>query len=331
MKYKALENLKANKGGFVSGECISTELGVTRTSVWKYINELKDEGYKIKSSSRKGYMLADIPDILNGHEIRYNLNTQILGREVHYLESIDSTNNYAKRIASLGCEDGTLVVADLQTAGRGRLGRTWDSKPGKGIWMSIVLKPLITPAEIQIITLAASVAVVSGLMKTVDIVCGIKWPNDILLEGKKVCGILTEMNSEQDRVNHVVIGIGLNVNNDIEDFHGDLRKNATSLKIYSEFSGISNKMLRRSDIIKSILEEMEKAYNLIRKGETKNIINKWREYSVILGEEIRVISGNREYTGVAQDITDHGKLVVKDIDGAIYELVSGEVSIRSFN
>jgi len=331
VKYRVLEELKENKGRFVSGEYISAGLRVTRTSVWKYIAELKNEGYKIESSTRNGYKLVNIPDILNRYEIGHDLNTRVLGRKIYYLESIDSTNTYAKRIAATGCEDGTLVVADMQTAGKGRLGRTWDSKDKKGICMSIVLKPLITPAEVQIITLAASVAVVLGLIRTTGICGGIKWPNDILLAGKKVCGILTEMNCEQDRVNYIVVGIGLNVNHDIEDFQEDLKGRVISLKVYRELSGISNTQFRRSDIIKGILIEMEKAYNFIRKGETKGIINKWKEHEIIFGKEIRVLSGNNEYTGTAEDITDDGRLVVKGIGGVMHRLVSGEVSIRDLN
>ncbi len=277
------------------------------------------------------HRLVNTPDVLNEYEIRYGLNTKILGRKIYYFESINSTNTYAKHIAAAGCEDGTLVVADKQTAGRGRLGRTWDSKDKKGIWMSIVLKPLITPAKAQIITLAASVAVVTGIMRTTGIVGGIKWPNDILLDGKKICGILTEMESEQECINYIVVGIGLNVNHDIGDFQEDLRERATSLKVYRERLANSNTQLRRSDIIKGILIEMEKAYNSIKKGETKSIISKWKEHSIILGKEIRVLSSSREYIGRAEDITDDGRLVVKDVNGVMHELVSGEVSIRDIN
>ncbi|NSW89726.1 MAG: biotin--[acetyl-CoA-carboxylase] ligase [Firmicutes bacterium] len=273
----------------------------------------------------------DVPDILNEYEIRHNLNTRILGREVYYLKSVDSTNNYAKQIASGGCQDGTVVVADMQTAGKGRLGKSWDSPDKKGIWMSIVLKPLIEPSKVQIITLAASVAVVSGIMHTVGVRGGIKWPNDIILEGKKVCGILTEMNSEQDKVNYVIVGIGVNVNQDVGDFQEGLRGKAISLKSYREIAGMPDTQLKRRDIIKGILVEMEKVYNLIKKGETREIINKWREFSIVLGKEIRVISGNNEYTGRVEDITDDGKLVIKAADGAIHKLVSGEVSIRGLD
>ncbi|HOJ09192.1 MAG TPA: biotin--[acetyl-CoA-carboxylase] ligase [Clostridiales bacterium] len=331
MKYKILEILKNNKGNFISGELLSSELGVTRTTIWKHIKDLKVEGYNIESSSKKGYVLVDIPDILNAYEIGYNLHTECLGKEIYCLQSVDSTNIYSRKIAHEGCKDGTVVVADLQTAGKGRLGRAWDSKDRKGIWMSVVLKPAILPSKVQVITLAASIAVVSGIMQAAGISTGIKWPNDIILDGKKVCGILTEMSSELDRVNHIILGIGLNVNHDEEDFPPELRGKATSLKIHKLSEGISGKWFRRSDIIKGILENLEESYNYIKDGRTDVLLEKWREFSITLGKEIRVVSENGEYRGIALGITEDGKLVVKGEDGATHQFISGEVSVRGMD
>lgn len=332
VKYKILEVLKENQGKFISGETLSTELGVTRTTVWKHIKNLKDEGYIIHSSSKKGYVLETIPDILNAYEIEYGLNTKYLGREIHYLETVDSTNLYARDIAVKGCKDGTLVVAETQVSGKGRMGRNWESRDKKGIWMSIVLKPEILPSHIQIITLAASVAVVYGIKKATGISTGIKWPNDIIADGKKVCGILTEMNSELDRINHIILGIGINVNQDINDFSDDIRNKAVSLKIlkYSDINE-SDEYIKRSDLIKAILVKLEELYENIKNGNKDVILDQWREASLTLDKDIKVISGNCEYAGMALDITDDGKLIVRDTKGQIHELVSGEISIRGMD
>lgn len=324
MKDKILTELKNSGEEFVSGEVLSTALGVTRTAVWKYIRELRQEGYGIESSSKKGYRLLHTPDAVNSSEIGHGLGTRVLGREIHCFEVIDSTNNYAKKAAAEGCSDGTLVVAECQTAGRGRLGRPWESSDKKGIWMSIVLKPCISPEEVQVITIAAAVAVVDAIYKATGIETGIKWPNDILLEGKKVCGILTEMSCEMERVNFLVIGMGINVNQDGEDFPEELRNTAISLKMHGGVEGI----LRRSEIIKQILYEMEKQYDKIKMGKTDEIIEEWKKKSVTLGKLVRANIRNTEITGTAVDITEDGKLVVKSADGEELEVLSGEVSVR---
>jgi len=309
MRYEVLEVLRNNFGNFVSGEYLSAKLGITRTMIWKHIRALRDEGYVIQSSSGKGYMLESVPDILNTFEIKYGLNTKYIGSEIHCFNTIDSTNTYAKKIANEGCKDGTLVIAETQTAGKGRLGRTWKSKSKKGIWMSIVLKPEILPSRIQIITLAASVAVVHGIKKVTGISTGIKWPNDIISDGKKVCGILTEMSSEPDRVNYIVVGIGINVNHDAADFDDEIRHRAVSLKMLkSVYSDVPVENIRRSDLIKAVISELEQLYEDIKNGRTKDVLNHWRRASLTLGKEIKVFSGGCEYRGTALDITDDGKL-----------------------
>ena len=331
VRYKILKILKSNKNNFVSGEIISSELGVTRTTVWKRINDLRDEGYVIWSSPKKGYLLSYIPDVLNAHEIGLNLNTTYLGKEIYYFKTIDSTNHYSKKIAADGCKEGTLVVAGNQTSGRGRLGRIWESQDQKGIWMSIILKPEILPSHIQIITLAASIAVVSGIKEATGISAGIKWPNDIILDGKKVCGILTEMSSEPDRVNYIILGIGINVNQNMDDFNLELRDKAISLKMHKCAKSISDEDIRRSDIIKAILLKLEELYENIKGGKTDVVLNEWKDASITLGKEIKVVSKDSEYIGIAIDITDEGKLVVQSSNGIIHEFISGEVTIRGIN
>lgn len=334
MKYRVLQRLREGSPDYVSGEALSNELNVSRTAVWKYINELKSEGYIIASSSRKGYRLDDSADVVNADEIRYNLSTKMLGREIHYFSSIDSTNTYAKKIANDGCSDGTAVIADIQSSGRGRLGRAWSSPGGKGIWMSVVLRPLISPADVQVITLAASIAVVKAVRRTTGIVAGIKWPNDIILGGRKVCGILTEMSCEMDRINFIVIGIGLNVNQELYDFPEELREMAVSLKMHSSEGpageGKDNMKInhKRSGIIRAIFEELEQVYKEINKKESSRILEEWKSFSVTIGREICISSADESFTGTAVGITHEGKLIIRSNGGITREISSGEVSVR---
>lgn len=327
MKEIIINELRSCKGGFVSGEALSEALGVSRTAVWKNIKTLKEEGYIIESSSKKGYRLVGKPDILNRAEILYGLNTSVLGRELHCFEELDSTNTYAKRLASEGCADGAAVVAEKQTRGRGRLGRQWESAGKKGVWMSVVLKPSIPPESIQLITLAASVAVVDAVFEATGIETGIKWPNDIILDGKKVCGILAEMSSEMDRINYLVIGIGINVNHDKADFPDNISATAISLKEYKKSSSAGG-ALARGEIIKKVLFELEKQYLNIEAGKIEEVIDEWKKRSVTLGKKVKVNINNIELTGMAAGITEDGKLLFKMENGDEYEILSGEVSVR---
>lgn len=286
----------------------------------------------LKINSRK--QVLNLDNFLSPNKIREGLKTDILAKEIHYLNKIDSTNTYAKELAAAGCDEGTIVVAEEQTKGRGRLGRFWNSDNRKGVWMSIIFKPDITPTEANIFTIGASVAVVLGIKNTTGILSGIKWPNDILLVDKKVGGILTELKCEGNFVKYVIVGVGINVNQGEEDFSKDIRKKATSIKIYRESIEISdgkserNNIIRRSDIIKGILTEMEVVYNSIINKEINDIIDKWKKYSAVLGKDITVISNKGEFTGKAEDIALDGRLIVKGTDGTKYALVSGEISIK---
>ncbi len=337
MKYKVLNKLKANMGSYVSGEALSGQLGVSRTAVWKYINELKSQGYIIESSSKKGYRLCEGPEVISAYEIGHRLETRVVGKDIKYFNEIDSTNTYAKLIAAEGCADGTAVIAEAQTAGRGRLGRGWSSAHKKGIWMSIVLRPLIAPEDIQIMTLAASVAVAKAIERECLVKPGIKWPNDVLLKSKKVCGILTEMNCEIERINFLVLGIGINVNHDMEDFPEALREIAGSLKecCGEGKAGESKKEFSRKNIIRGILAELDVIYERLNTGneeayarEAKQIVDEWKKYSVTIGRTVKAAMKGRELVGVATDITADGRLIIACEDGIIREVMSGEVSVR---
>ncbi len=320
MKNQILKKLK-EQARYISGEDISKTLNVSRTAVWKHINELRKDGYVIESSSKKGYRFVQAPDILDRREINIPQG-QLIGGNIQHFAEIDSTNNYAKKIASEGCAHGTVVVADRQTMGRGRIGRQWQSDSADGLWFSIVVRPELEPENIQVITLAASVAVVEAIKETQGIICGIKWPNDIILDGRKLGGILTELSAEPGHVNYVVVGIGINVNQDLEHFDYEIRQKAVSLKMYD------NKPVQRSKLLGSILTSFEKLYKSVLLGKNKDIIDKWSEYSVTIGKEVKVAYRNVEYIGTAQSIAADGRLIVKCKDGVTREISAGEIQVR---
>lgn len=312
--------LKDSKG-FISGEKISDEFNMTRAGIWKYINMLKEDGYNIESISRKGYRLISSPDILNYEEIEEYLDTDSMGRNIHYFDSIDSTNKKAKEMA-LGEKEGTVLVAEEQSGGKGRLGRTWISPKGKGIWMSIILKPKVDPMKVAKITLLGAAAVTKAL-NNLNIRSQIKWPNDILIDGKKICGILTEMNCELNMINYVVMGIGINVNLDANEIPEDLRDKATSVKI-SE-----GKEINRKELLANILNEFEELYLSFRdKDDVSYAIDICRKNSALIGKEIRVIKGEEIKLGKALDINEEGQLVVEFENGVVENVYSGEVSVR---
>ena len=320
LKDLILEKLKQKKE-YMSGEELSELFDVSRTAIWKHINELRNEGYNIVSSTKKGYILVDTPDLLDGRELKIPKG-QIIGRELVHFSEIDSTNNYAKKIANEGCQHGTIVVADKQTMGRGRVGRQWESYSSEGLWFSAVLRPDLEPEYIQIVTLAAAVAVVEGIYENQGIVCGIKWPNDIILNNYKLGGILTELSAEPEHINYVVVGIGININQDKNAFGYEIKNKATSLKIHT------GKWVSRVRLLESILSKFEQIYSQLVQGKTKEIINIWSKYSVTLGKEVRVVFKGTEYIGLAQSITPDGKLIVKCNDEEVREVSSGEIQVR---
>ena len=313
MKQSIIDILKTS-GGYVSGEKISQKLGISRAAVWKHIKTLKSEGYDIKSVTNKGYYLASAPDIISEYEIKSGLKTDRVGQNIKYVYETDSTNNEAKRFSDMS--DGTLFIAEIQTGGKGRLGRAWTSPEGEGIWMSLLLKPDIIPGEAPEITLIAGLAVCRALK---SFGAQIKWPNDVVIDGKKICGILTEMSAEIERVSYIVCGIGINVN--IMEFPEDLREKATSL--YT----VTGKKQNRTAIIKRVMEEFEPLYDEYLKNRLKNIISEYKSACVNIGKRVSVIHGGNETIGTAADITENGHLVVDTDNGKII-VSSGEVSVR---
>lgn len=322
MRNKIIKVILNNKDNFISGEDLSNKLGISRTAVWKHIKKLKEEGYNIESVNKKGYRLVSFPgDLLTSENIKYNLQTEMIGDNIHHLQTIDSTNEYLKRIGDKST-DGTVVISEEQTKGKGRMGRTWQSKSGEGIWMSLLLKPNIIPFKAPFITLVAGVSVVTALRK-LNVPAQIKWPNDIILNDKKICGILTELSAEIERVNYVIVGMGMNVKNMY--FSGELEHKATSL--YKE-----GYVLQRVDIVDKILYEFEKNYiDYIENDNKEHVLNLFRQYSNIINKEIYLIKNDKRELVTCIDINDSGNLIIKDKDNNIREIMSGEVSIRGIN
>ncbi|WFA07739.1 biotin--[acetyl-CoA-carboxylase] ligase [Tissierella sp. Yu-01] len=320
MKYKILRLLKKREG-FISGESISKEFGVTRAAIWKSINSLKEDGYKIESITNKGYRLLSSPDILTCEEIGEYLNTRFIGNNIYYYDSIDSTNKMAKDIAFEKGE-GVVIVSEEQLEGRGRLGRTWVSPKKKGIYFSIVLKPQLPPTKIAKLTLIGAAAV-NLAFKEIGIESQIKWPNDIVINGKKVCGILTEMNSELNMINYVIIGIGINVNLKENEIPEDIKHKATSLKIESKGE------IDRKRLFATILNKFEELYIPFNDdGDIVKTIEICRNNSAVIGKEILLVNGSTKSLGKALDINEAGELIVEFEDGKIESIFSGEISIR---
>ncbi len=322
LRSRILELLRKAGEAYMSGEEIAGKLGVSRTAVWKHVKELREAGYKIKSRSRSGYTLEETPDCLLPGEIKNGLRTRFVGKDIVFFEEVDSTNRVAKQLAQKGAAAGAVVVAEAQGKGRGRLERPYFSPAGKGIWFSVILRPHILPQEAPKCTLLAAVAVAMA-MKRFGLKAEIKWPNDILHEGKKLTGILTEMSAELDRVNYIVIGTGVNVNMEEKDFPEELRGKATSLAI------MKGEKLPRVAFFQAVLEALDELCTVLEEEGFAPIVARWREYAVTLGQDVHVIgaTGRGSFDGRAVDIDEEGALLVETADG-VRRVLAGDVSIR---
>jgi BirA family biotin operon repressor/biotin-[acetyl-CoA-carboxylase] ligase len=316
---KLLMILLAKKGSFVSGEDISEELGITRSGVWKQVNSLRELGYNIESSTRLGYRIDKSPDLLMPEEIWSTTHLSFIGGTIYYSTTLDSTNEQAKRLAGEGAPHGTLILAEEQQKGRGRMGRDWISPKSGGIWLSIILRPNMAPYEAPKLTILSAVAVAEAIRKKTGLAAQIKWPNDILINGKKVCGILTELNTEIDVINHVVIGVGINVNN--LAFPKDLKQKAASLK------QIKSEHIDRTIILAGFLESFETLYQTAMNDGFEGIFQKWRSLCCNLGKHVNIIGRAESFNGIALDINNDGALLVRTQDGKVVQVISGDVSL----
>lgn len=324
MKDKILKYLIKNKdNGYISGEKISNELDVSRVAVWKYISQLKEEGFIIESLRNKGYKLIKNPIDIHPLEIKESLNTSFIGKNIYYFDTLDSTNTMAKQHSK---ENGAVIISEEQTSGRGRLGRDWTSPKYKGLWFSIVLTPDMEPQYAPMISHVAAAALIKSFVNLgfSDVKC--KWPNDIIINGKKVCGILTELSAELSRINHIVVGIGINVNLEENDFPMELLDKASSLKL------IRGKDIERKALLVDILQNFEALYEKFEKElDIKTSINICKEYSAVLGKEVYLINKTEKEKVTAIDIDDKGQLIVRDAQGNFKKIISGEISVRGIN
>lgn len=322
MKRAILRLLKEFQSEYVSGEDICKKFNVTRTAVWKHIQTLREDGYEIEARPRAGYSLVSIPDRLYAEEILDGLNSKFFGHEVYYYDIVSSTNDVAKELVLQGARDGSLVVAEEQTGGKGRLGREWYSPKYKDIKFSLILYPPVNPSEASQVTMVTAVALTLAVRKKTGVPVGIKWPNDLLVRGRKLCGILTEMVAELDRIDYLVVGAGLNVNQELVEFPEEVRDIATSLKVEK---GVD---LARVSLLQAILEEYEQWYLLWLEQGFSVILAKWKELSVSLHCPVRIHTLNKSWEGWAEDVDDDGALLLRLPDGGLQRLIAGDVSLR---
>ncbi|MEW6661825.1 MAG: biotin--[acetyl-CoA-carboxylase] ligase [Bacillota bacterium] len=322
MKKDILILLRRHAGEYLSGEDLSRQLGVSRTAVWKHIQSLRDAGYQIDSQPRRGHCLVAVPDKLYPQEISAGLTAGRIGQAIHYFEEVRSTNEEARRLAERGAEEGTLVLAESQTGGKGRLGRHWLSPAGKGVWLSLILRPPIQPAKAPHLTMVAAVAAARAVEEASGLKAGIKWPNDILVNGKKVCGILTELKAEAERVHYAVVGIGLNVNLSPADLPPELHATATSLAIETGHP------VSRVLLTQGLLVHLEAFYTGYLAQGFGLIKEAWEKMNVTLGRPVQVTAPEGRFSGIALDIDADGALLVAG-EGGIRAFYAGDVTLRA--
>lgn len=320
MRQDILDFLIQHKDEFVSGQQISEQLGISRTAVWKHIRVLKQRGYVIESYTKKGYCLREAPELLSEQAIEEGLSTKVVGRHIVYRERVDSTNNVAKKLADESAPEGTIVVAEEQTGGRGRINRLFLSPFAKGVWFSLILRPNIPPMEVSKMTLLAAVAVARAIRHHGLTDCGIKWPNDILVKGRKMVGILTELNGSAEKVNYIIMGIGVNTGITAEDLSKDLQPIVTSFAR----EGVR---VSRLALLETLLKEIEGLYQTVCRDGFAPVLAEWRALSCMLGQDVTVTSIDKTFSGKAVDIDENGNLLVATPEG-VEVVMAGDIHVR---
>ena len=320
---RILGALRAAGGEAVSGAQLSQDLGVSRAAIWAHIEDLRKLGYEVEASPHLGYRLLSTPDCLHADDLSALLGkTNTVGRDIRVFEETTSTNDVIEKLARDGVREGVVVFAESQTKGRGRLGRKWMSPARKGLWFSVLLRPALRPQATTQVTVAAATA----LRRAVEIQTGlkpeIKWPNDILLNGRKVAGILTELNAELDRIKYLILGIGVDVNLSASDFPADLRDQATSLK--AELG----KPLSRAELAVSVLRELDADYTRITLGGFGAVADEWESHCSTIGREVAIQVGEREVRGRAEALGEDGALLVRTEHGHLEPIVGGDVTVK---
>lgn len=320
MKAKILSLLR-QRADFVSGQELCEHFGVSRTAVWKAVGQLRKEGFHIEAVQNRGYRLAQEEEVYGRNELESRMNTRWAGHPVTYYEVLDSTNLRAKLDAENGAPQGALVVADMQTAGRGRRGRSWNSPAGTNIYYTLILKPDFAPDKASMLTLVMAMAVAAGITEVCNTKACIKWPNDIVINGKKVCGMLTELSVQQDYIQHVVIGAGINVG--LQEFPQEIMATATCLEQEC------GRKIHRTELLVSIMKAFEGYYeSFLRTLDFSELLDVYNDLLVNCGREVRVLDPKGEYTGISKGINRAGELLVEMVDGTERAVYAGEVSVR---
>lgn len=319
MKAKLLHLLKS--GDYVSGEEMSQTLGVSRTAIWKQLNALREQGYEIESAPRKGYKLLSQPNTMFPHDIEPFLRTKSFGQTIHYFETVPSTQPLAHEHAAKGSEEGTLVLANEQSSGRGRLGRQWQANKGQTVSMTLVLKPAIPIHQAPQLTLIAAVAVTRAIEAVSGLECEIKWPNDILYKGKKLVGILTEMAADPDQLKYVIVGMGINCHQMGNDFKAELSTIATSIQAET------GKTVNRAQLVAQIMNEFEWIYQAYLEKGFIAIKPLWEARAVSVNTYLYARTPNTVIYGYSLGITDDGLLRVKDEQGKEHLIYSADIEL----
>ncbi|WP_274651614.1 biotin--[acetyl-CoA-carboxylase] ligase [Paenibacillus humicola] len=318
MNNRIIELLERMPGAFVSGETISKELQISRTAVWKQIRKLETLGYTFEASRRLGYRLVAKPSKLSLEELTQRLGASPLAKRITLLDTVDSTQNVAQRLAEDGAPEGTLVLAEQQTSGRGRMGRHWVSPSGKGIWMSLVLRPDLPLQLAPQLTLLAAVALCRALKSVAPVDIGIKWPNDLLIGGKKISGILLESTADEERIKYVVAGIGISLNLEPDDYPDELKEIATSLRIEA------GRTIDRTETIAAFIGQFSALYDLYRKEGFAPIRTLWEALSVTLNKPVRLNLPSGAVEGTPIGLDERGALLVRRADGSEMPVFSAE-------
>ncbi|MCQ6277894.1 biotin--[acetyl-CoA-carboxylase] ligase [Bacillus sp. EB600] len=306
---------------YLSGQFLADLIGCSRTAVWKHMEELRKDGFQLEAVRRKGYRIVSTPEAITADEIRLGLHTKFIGQNIQYEEAVESTQKVAQRLANENVPEGTVVIAEEQLSGKGRLGRQWHSPKYTGIWMSLILRPNIPLPKAPQLTLLTAVAVVQAIEDLTGLAAEIKWPNDILINGKKLTGILTELQAEADQIHSVIIGIGINVNQQLQDFPSELHPIATSLSI--ETGG----KISRASLIRSIFTKFENLYMSYLDEGFLPIKLLWESYAVSIGKHIKARTLTTVIEGKALGITEEGVLQIEDKFGKIHHVYSADIEI----
>jgi BirA family biotin operon repressor/biotin-[acetyl-CoA-carboxylase] ligase len=318
-----LSALREADPGAVSGAELSQKLGVSRAAIWARIEELRGLGYQIEASPHHGYRLISMPDLLHGDDLAARLGqTRSIGRDIRVFEETTSTNDVVDKLARDGAKEGVVVFAEAQSRGRGRLGRNWVSPAHKGLWFSVLLRPSLRPREATQITVLSATALRRGIERHTGLKPRIKWPNDIVVGGRKLAGILTELNAELDQVNYIIVGIGVDVNQTRNDFPRELRQTATSLRMELD------KPVVRAELASAVLRELDDDYARFKAGAFPQLAAEWEAHCATLGQRVTIRCGSRQLRGLAESLGEDGSLLLRTEHGHLEQVVGGDVSLE---